>query len=246
MKRKKKFELVKNTFEDFITRINKLYIAIAIMIVFGCLLLAAYFIIDESAWGNITVGLGTGVVTSALVTLYIEVINSQIQRKKMKNYKKMLLNPLLNAVKSLYVQSILCVNEYRVRADIRGGYLLLPMEDTKKLSEFFEEMKKININSVEDNKEKKRLEDFSYVPPVYYKEVISQYDGLPFESLILDNIISQEEYDKLKHFTLLNESVKCLNALSDKKISDQDRYYTRVQLLHCMCHLFTRKQRIYH
>lgn len=233
-RRKKKFEFVKKFFEKSLERVNKLYIAIAMMIIFGFTLLIISFMIDEPDWKNITVGLGTGVVTSALVTLYIEFINSQIQRKKLEKYKQMLLNPLFNAVKSLYVQTILCVNEYRVRAEIKGSYLLLPMEDTKELSDFFDEMKKIDIKSVEDKKEKERLDDFSNVALVYYKEVISQYDGFPFESLILDNIITQDEYNKLKHFTLLNESVKCLNVLSDKEISDQDRYYTRVQLLHCM------------
>ena len=75
---------------------------------------------------------------------------------------------------------------------------------------------------------------FSNVSLLYYREVISQYEGLPFESLILDEIISQEEYDKLKHFALLNEGRKCLDKLEVESISEQEKYYTRVQLLHSM------------
>lgn len=48
-------------------------------------------------------------------------------------------------------------------------------------------MKEIDIESVGDEKKKNRLVDFILVPSVYLKEVISQYEGLPFESLILDN-----------------------------------------------------------
>ena len=51
--------------------------------------------------------------------------------------------------------------------------------------------------------EKRKLEEFSTISLVYFKEIISQYEGLPFESLLLDNIITQEEYDNLKHFTSL-------------------------------------------
>lgn len=232
-RRKVNSKFFKKIISKIVERLNKLYIAIAIMIIMGIVLLVISFTIVDSDMKNIAVGLGTGVVTSALVTLYIEFINSQIQRKKLKKYKQMLMNPLFNAVRSLYVQAILSVNEYRVRMDI-SGYLLLPMRDTKDLSEFFNEMKKVDLGSIKDQKEKERLEDFSHVELVYYKEVISQYNGIPFESLILDSIITQDEYDMLKRFTLLNESVKCLNALSDKEVSEQDRYCTRVQLLHCM------------
>ena len=244
IRKKKIFGLVKQRIKKLAEGLNKLYIAIAIMILLGVGLLVFSFWLSDADMKNIAVGLGTGVVTSSLVTLYIEFINSQIQRKKVIKYKKMLLNPLFNATKSLYVQAILSVNEYRVREE-KGNYLLLPMDDTKELSDFFNEMKEIDIGSVGDEKDRERLEDFFYVAPIYFREVISQYDGLPFESLILDNIITQEEYDKLKHFTLLNEGVKCLNALNDKTLSEQEKYYTRVQLLHCMLLFINRLMMIF-
>ena len=82
--------------------------------------------------------------------------------------------------------------------------------------------------------EKRKLEEFSTISLVYFKEIISQYEGLPFESLLLDNIITQEEYDNLKHFTLINECKKCIHMLSDNNMLDKDKYYTSVHLNHCM------------
>lgn len=160
IQKKKIFGLVKQRIKKLAEGLNKLYIAIAIMILFGVGLLVFSFWLADADMKNIAVGLGTGVVTSSLVTLYIEFINSQIQRKKVIKYKKMLLNPLFNAIKSLYVQAILSVNEYRVREE-KGNYLLLPMDDTKELSDFFNEMKEIDIDSVGDEKDRERLEDFS-------------------------------------------------------------------------------------
>ena len=156
IRKKKIFGLVKQRIKKLAEGLNKLYIAIAIMILLGVGLLVFSFWLSDADMKNIAVGLGTGVVTSSLVTLYIEFINSQIQRKKVIKYKKMLLNPLFNAIKSLYVQAILSVNEYRVREE-KGNYLLLPMDDTKELSDFFNEMKEIDIGSVGDEKDRERL-----------------------------------------------------------------------------------------
>lgn len=246
IRRKKIIGKAKQSLKKFGEGLNKLYLAIAIMILFGVGLLVLSFWLSDADMKNIAVGLGTGVVTSSLVTLYIEFINSQIQNKKLIKYKQMLLNPLYNAVKSLYVQAILSVNEYRIREE-KGRNFLLPMEDTKELSDFFKEMKDIEIESVKDKKQMERLDDFSDVALVYFREVISQYEGLPFESLILDNIITQDEYDKLKHYTLLNESVRCINALTEKEktLSEQEKYYTRIQLLHCMLLFMNRIMRIF-
>lgn len=221
------------SFKKNLSKLNWLYIAIIGMTLLGVGLLIVSCWITDSDLKNIAVGLGTGVVTSAMVTLYIDLINSRLERKKLARYKKMLLNPLYNAIKSLYVHATLVYNEYRIREEKRDS-ILLPVEDTKELSDFFDKMKNIDMQSIDDEKKKKRLEEFTSVSPVYYREVISQYEGLPFESLILDNIITQEEYDKLKHFTLLNESKKCLGLLNDKNLSEKERYYTSVQLFHCM------------
>lgn len=235
---------MKQRIKKVIEKLNWHYIAIVVIILGGIGLLIGSCWVADSDLKNIAVGLGTGIVTSALVTFYIELINAKIERKKLARYKKMLLNPLYNAVKSLYIQAVLSVNEYRVREE-KGNSFFFPMEDTKELSDFLNEMREIDIESVDDEKEKKRLDEFSSVSLVYFKEVISQYEGLPFESLILDNIITQEEYDKLKRFTLLNESKKCLSLLNDKTISEKDRYYTSVQLLHCMMLFINRVMKIF-
>ena len=243
-KTKKLIDKIMQGIKKTVEKLNWHYIALAVIILFGIGLLFASYRIIDSDMKNIAVGLGTGIVTSALVTLYIEIINAKIERKKMIRYKKLLLNPLYNAIKSLYVQVSLCINEYRVREE-KGNILLLPMEDTKELSDFLNEMKKIDVESIEDKKQRKRAEEFSSVSLIYFREVVSQYEGLPFESMILDNIISQKEYDQLKHFTLLNECKKYLGLLNDKTLPENDKYCTRVQLMHCMMLFINRLVKIF-
>ena len=53
-----------------------------------CILFRGAVVVYTSCWivlsdrRNIAVGIGTGIITSALVTLYLEIINAQIERKK--------------------------------------------------------------------------------------------------------------------------------------------------------------------
>ena len=244
IRKKKILDWVKQRMEQFAEKLNKLYLAIAVMILFEIVLLAVSCLLPNQDMKNITIGLGTGVITSSLVTLYIEIINSQIQRKKVIKYKEMLLNPLFGAIKSSYTQAIIRINEYRVREQ-KGKNLLLPMADTTELLGFLNEMKKIDLSSIEDEKTRKRLKEFSDVKPVYFREVISQYKGIPFESLILDNIITQEEYDKLKRFILVDECEKILNTLNGENLSEQEQYYLRVLLLQGMLLLINRFLKIF-
>ncbi len=86
MKRKRKrnngiFSKVKKLLAT-VKKPNWEYIAIIVIIFIGVAVLAiSYFICDSDA-KNIAVGLGTGVVTSALVTLYLELISSKIEKRK--------------------------------------------------------------------------------------------------------------------------------------------------------------------
>lgn len=228
----------------FFQKINRLYVAIIIIITVGVVLLVSSYWIPDADMKNIAVGLGTGVVTSALVTLYIEIINSRIERKKVLRYKRMLLNPLYRATKNLYIHVVQNVNEYRVREGMKG-YFLLPLEDTAEISDFFKKLKEIEVGNIKDEAKKKRLESMANVSLVFYSELISQYKGIPFESLLLDNIITQDEYEKLKYFSIINECSKCLNSLNSGTLSEQEMYYTRIQIMHGMFILMNRIMKMF-
>ncbi len=221
-----------NVIHRFFALFNWLYIAIVIMVAIGVgILISSYWIADNDL-KNIFVGLGTGVVTSALVSLYIDSINRKIEKKKLNKYKSMLLNPLYNAVKSLYIHIALNINEYRVREDI-SGYFLLPMDETNALADFFNELKEYDLESLEEGKRKK-VEDMICISEVYCREVISQFRGLPLDSLLYENLISHEEYERLKKFDIINVCMRNLSKISENHLSKKEEYALRIQLIHGM------------
>ena len=73
---------IRDRISSVVGKINWQYIAIIVIIIIGvCVLIASYFICNNDA-KNIAVGIGTGIVTSALVTMYLELINSRIEKRK--------------------------------------------------------------------------------------------------------------------------------------------------------------------
>lgn len=222
----------KDIIKKFFIQFNWLYSAIVIMISIGVGILISSYWIKDNDLKNITVGLGTGVVTSALVSLYIDSINRKIEKKKLNKYKNMILNPLYNAVKSLYIHIVLNINEYRVREDI-SGYVLLPMEETNTLADFFNELKGYEIESLSDEKWKK-IADMLSISEVQCREVISQLRGLPLDSLLFENLISHEEYERLKKFDIINVCMGNLSKISENDLSVKEEYALRIQLIHGM------------
>ena len=77
-------------------KINMLYVAIIILLVvaIGGLVVSCWMPKSHDDVKNIIVGLCTGIITSALVTVYIENINARMDKKRKVRYKQMLLNPL--------------------------------------------------------------------------------------------------------------------------------------------------------
>lgn len=84
----------------------------------------------------------------------------------------------------------------------------------KKYLNFFDSLRNIDFEKIEDEKKDKNFKNLMDIPMIYYNEILSQYKGIPFESLVLDNIISQEEYEAMKHFDIVNECARLFELVS--------------------------------
>ena len=227
-------------------KVNMLYVAISILVVvaIGALIGSCWMPESYNDVKNIVVGLSTGIITSALVTVYIENINARMDKKRKVRYKQMLLNPLYMSIDRLYKRLILNINEYRVREEY-VGYYFLPIKETKEISEFFDSLRNIDFEKIEDEKKDKNFKNLMDIPMIYYNEILSQYKGILFESLVLDNIISQEEYEAMKHFDIVNECARLFELVSRGQMERQDEYRTKIQLMHGMTIFINRMMRIF-
>ena len=108
----------------FFEKRNWNYVAIIAIIFGGAVVVYTSCWINDSDRRNIAVGIGTGIITSALVTLYLEIINAQIERKKLQKYKKIMEGDCAYSLSSIFME------EKRVRyftviksSSKRGGQL---------------------------------------------------------------------------------------------------------------------------
>ena len=69
-------------------KVNMLYVAISILVVvaIGALIGSCWMPESYNDVKNIVVGLSTGIITSALVTVYIENINARMDKKRKVRY----------------------------------------------------------------------------------------------------------------------------------------------------------------
>ena len=150
---------------------------------------------------------------------------------------------MAEAVDKLYVHIALNINEYRVREEL-GNSFLLPMNDTKEVSDFFSNMQEIDFGSI-DSKGKEKYGTLVGISLTYFTEIVTQYERLPFESLIIENIITQDEYDQLKHFTLVNECKRCINILNSTNLEEQEEYKITIRLIYVTFMFINRLIRIF-
>lgn len=105
-------------------------------------------------------------------------------------------------------------------------------------------MKEIDFNSI-DSKDRKKYDTLVGISITYFTEIVTQYERLPFESLIIENIITQDEYDQLKHFTMVNECKRCINILNSTNLVEQEEYKITIRLIYVMFMFINRLIRIF-
>ena len=85
---KRFISLIKDGIKNFIDKLNWHYIVITVIILVGIGVLVGSYWISDPELKNIAVGLGTGIVTSALVTLCIDLMNARIGSYRLYRKKK--------------------------------------------------------------------------------------------------------------------------------------------------------------
>ena len=230
MNKKRKLKSIEKKIKKVVASLERLSIVIVFTIVFGIVIILFSKPESREDVNNILVGIGTGIVTSALVSLFIDMINKRVEKRKQDHYKMMLLNPLYKSIRVLYIYLVTNLNEYLIIVEGKG-YILLPQENTDELSEELQNLKNKVLEDQSDEL-KKQLEKMIDVPIVYYRELVSQYRGLALDNMLFENLITEPEYEKLKHFHIIDECSECLQKLRDNNLTEQEHYELKLQLFH--------------
>ena len=231
----KKIEINIKQFKDNVmgwikNSINAFYVAIFIIIMGGISVLAISGLFRTDV-ENIMVGLGTGIITSALVTFLVDLASKKVEKKRSIRYRRMVLEPLSRASRNLYRCIANRLNIYRMYDENKSYYyFLLPCNDMRVITAYFKRLESLELKSCseEQNRELNKLID---IDSSWYRALISQYKTLPLETLLLDDVISKEEYNKLKNYTPIETCERNIYELEKNNISEQERYVAAIQLM---------------
>lgn len=210
-------------------KLNWMYFAILAIALTGLAMLIISFYIRDFKMQNVSIGLGTGFIASSIVSLFIEIINRQNIKTKIYKYKLILLNPISKITETIYVDTIIRINEYQIDNNNSDNWIVSLNDDVDKLKKFIEELKKIDYLS-ESEAIRKKLDELLNLPKTYYSELVSLYYSIPFDTLLWENLISQDEYNTLKSFRLVDECKERIYITGKEKIDSQVKYIEHIKL----------------
>lgn len=225
----RKFKItIKNILKRIGNNITKLTSIIVILIIVGIVILIISY--TKDSMNNILCGVGTGIITSAIVSFLMESSNRVNEKRKMEIYYNKMLTPFLVSVGYIYNSLMYNLNEYRIIQE-KKEYILIPIEDTKELSSRLKYFGSLDLNN-QSIEERKKIEKLFDIPLVYYREMYGKYYDLPLDDMLYQELITEEQYSKLKNYHIVDKCKKLVDQLEKDELTDQKKYEIRIQLFH--------------
>lgn len=174
---------------------NYRIISYIFMFALGLILIIISFFFTEqhNNHANVCCGLGTGIITSLLVTIHINVANEKREYKKLQQEKQFLFNDIIISSLDIYNNIVYKINEYIILEEVNFKGIYSLYKNCNEFNEFETYLKSINMEEISDDKKKhlNKLFDFAN----YRIDCLtSNIKHLPRQEYFLRGILTQEEY----------------------------------------------------
>lgn len=204
------------------------YLLILLTIVGLVLIIISHFISNGNTQ-NIILSIGTGIFTSSLVSLFIDISNKHTIDSNNKIYFDIIFEPLFMSTKNLYLNFIYKINDYRLKQNYKSEYLLLPTKDMKGFVNFFIEIEKQIDNT--ENFQNNLLNLFN-TNFFYYNVFFTRINSIAFENLYMNQIIDKELYNVFTHVSsYANTCENDLLKIELLKLTNQEEFKTKLKIM---------------
>ena len=199
----------------------------------GVIFLIIPFFIDCSDFENLFSGLGTGFITSLLVSIFINKANEKIADNQRQRDKLLLLNNLKISASYVYSNTLYKMNKYLLltKCDIKPFYdIKNNIDKLKQLCLQLSSKKDIGINE-------KELFDFN---SIFFESYVSELKHFSKTQFFLASFISEDELKKLPSEQFIEHYVSIYSLLHNKraKCKLKDKIdFLKITLLSCRKHL---------
>lgn len=157
-------------------------------------ILSVYY--DAFKWSPVLNGIGTGLITSLVVSIIINKSNDAREKREKEIQKRYLLNGIIESSLDVYEDVLYRINAYItiMQVDIKPIYELY--NDFKPFKDFANYIKTISIGDLSE-KESKQLKKLFNFRNYRIDYLIAELNHLPKQEYFLQGILSKEECSKL-------------------------------------------------
>ena len=147
-------------------------------------------------WTNICVGVGTGIITSLIVSVVINTENSAREKRKKEEEKHFLLNDIINVSLDVYEEIIYRINEFIILTESNRNSVYRLYDDFNQYDNFEEILKEIDICSCTEEMLSKLNTLFNF-DNYGIDNLVSELKQFPKQEYFLRGLLTEEECDAL-------------------------------------------------
>lgn len=158
------------------------------------LIVFSFYVKDN--WINICSSVGTGLLTSLVVSVIINAENNAREKRKKDEEKHFVLNDIIECSIDVYEDVIQRINEFITLTGVGGKPIYRLYDDFTDFNYFAEQLKKIDIATASDVV-KKRLNTLFSFDNYRIDHLVAELKRLPKQEFYLRGILTQEECNNL-------------------------------------------------
>lgn len=187
---------MRKAFKNFLEKNIRIILYGAVFII-AVVLITSSFLTDEK-WNGITSGVGTGLLTSLVVSIAINHENDSRERRKLEKDKRIVLKDFVNSLTEVYKEVVYRINEYIMLSEDISGSLYSLYDNFEGYNEFEKSLKQINFKNISE-KERKDLETLLNFNEYKYKlnQLTTELRKLSKNDYYINGLLSEKEYSGL-------------------------------------------------
>lgn len=162
---------------------------------FGMALIVLSFFLKDN-WINVSSGVGTGLLTSLIVSVAINYENDKRQERKLLEDKKLVLSDIIDGSIDIYGDVVYRINEYVMFSNIPLKSFYGFYDNFSSYNEFENYLKKLDINKLSAS-ERKLLETLFNIGDYRIDYLVAELKRLPKHEYYLKGLLTKDEFNGL-------------------------------------------------
>lgn len=165
-------------------------------------------------WITVTSGVGTGLLTSLVVSIAINYANDKRQEMKLLEDKKVVLGDIIETTIDVYEDVVSRINEYVMFSNSPPNSLYSFYNDFSPYNKFADYLKKLDIDKLSES-EQSHLEKLFNIGNYRIDHLVAELKQFPKHDYYLRGLLTEDEFNKLTSNTANNQYMNYAEHIND-------------------------------